>query len=780
MQYVQSFIEQFAVVYPDRKIPYMIAENECGVKKFVCSTLRPTQLQFSELYDMYECAVFLAGFMLYEPLDPPTEPPRVLPSPCQVLDWHVGDSFDMAVLLCSLLIGSGYDAYVVNGYAPKYITLHDQTQTQCPLISKLSDNSVNKASGQNTGSTELDDDNPYVPPNNEVRDSTYLEMQREKKRMEGLDSFVLWCSDTNVLPDPSATDDNMKRSHAWVLVRAGMRDVEEHTFLEPTTGRAYPASNSPYHGIESVWNKTNYWVNVNLTTSPSDLEYAFNDSSKWEHLFLGSGPMGRDESGSKNQGSGDDLLMGQGADDVRNDSPERKDSDTIERQLDPPPSWCKDISIDRSRYLLRYPPLGRRTVQYHKAKVDYFAKNKHPQAMVMRVITYLDSSRVTVSEIHEWFENRRDKMYKRVRYFLEGRFVEEFFPGSVGEVRRWEEHPGKRRDIDFYVSGRLDRMCRREEIIGERISEYFEGRTDFLTFRSMLVTQSREKAGSKTSYTLPSGGLNNDLYVLRINQSFDRNPAAPSGTDIAHRTFHLTEAKVVTQYHFAKGKITQKVKVHSHAKSGGILAGAGEELSAEDLEGIQEAALIERECFAAVKLSYVQIMNIIKIRSEFESGVVIEKTVFENALERAEKGATGAVGVEEDNQSDAKGVDYLTPFLRNIKDLSKITKEEALEVRQACLDALKARLVERANIIQSRLNEENAKLARKQEQFQRSQREGDLSTEEYEKYCTEAMFRIQILEQRLVAHEESAIQKFGNLDSKLSTEPRLAVLMRKD
>ena len=96
--------------------------------------------------------------------------------------------------------------------------------------------------------------------------------------------------------------------------------------------------------------------------------------------------------------------------------------------------------------------------------------------------------------------------------------------------------------------------------------------------------------------------------------------------------------------------------------------------------------------------------------------------------------------------------------------------------------------MERANIIQSRLNDENAKLAREQvkiacgmwhvtccilnvarrhtppatisashahhraacrtwslqERFQRSQREGDLSTEEYEKYCTEAMFRIQV------------------------------------
>ena len=63
-----------------------------------------------------------------------------------------------------------------------------------------------------------------------------------------------------------------------------------------------------------------------------------------------------------------------------------------------------------------------------------------------------------------------------------------------------------------------------------------------------------------------------------------------------------------------------------------------------------------------------------------------------------------------------------------------------------------------------------------QEQFQRSQRDGDISTEEYEKFCTDAMFRIHILEQRLVAHEEAALKKFAELDSKLSADPRLKVL----
>ena len=84
--------------------------------------------------------------------------------------------------------------------------------------------------------------------------------------------------------------------------------------------------------------------------------------------------------------------------------------------------------------------------------------------------------------------------------------------------------------------------------------------------------------------------------------------------------------------------------------------------------------------------------------------------------------------------------------------------------------------MERANIIQSRLNEENSKLARKQEQFTRAQRDGEMSNEEYEKYCTEAMFRISILEKRLVEHEETALKKFADLDNKLSQDPRLKIL----
>ena len=275
MEYVNSFLDQYTNVYPKRVIPYMIAENECGVPKFICSTLRPTQLQYSEIYDMHECAIFLAGYMQYEPLDPPTQPPSVLPSPCQSLDWHTGDSFDMAQILCSALIGFGYDAFVVNGYAPKYITSQDQTNTQCPLVAGLDkDTHPGKKDSTSNQVGEDVDENPYKPPDNEIRESKYLAMEREKKRLEGLDSFILW-SETEGAPDvpPSQGNDPVKRVHAWVLVRAGPRDVRTHTFLEPSTGRAYPVSNSPYLGIEAIWNKNNFWVNVEHEKVPSEVSH---------------------------------------------------------------------------------------------------------------------------------------------------------------------------------------------------------------------------------------------------------------------------------------------------------------------------------------------------------------------------------------------------------------------------------------------------------------------------------------------------------------------------
>ncbi|CAM9572041.1 unnamed protein product, partial [Hapterophycus canaliculatus] len=127
-------------------------------------------------------------------------------------------------------------------------------------------------------------------------------------------------------------------------------------------------------------------------------------------------------------------------------------------------------------------------------------------------------------------------------------------------------------------------------------------------------------------------------------------------------------------------------------------------------------------------------------------------------------------------------VDYLTPFLQHVPDIRSVSTADAQRARDACLKALKDRLLERANIINSRLNEETSALAKKQAAFQRNQRDNDANAEEeFEIFCSEAMFRIQakdafVLEQRLVQHEENALKKYADVDAKLASDPRLRAL----
>ena len=55
-------------------------------------------------------------------------------SPTLVLQRQEGNSFDLACLLCSLLLGVGYDAYCVCGYALREVTEMDQGSKTCPLL----------------------------------------------------------------------------------------------------------------------------------------------------------------------------------------------------------------------------------------------------------------------------------------------------------------------------------------------------------------------------------------------------------------------------------------------------------------------------------------------------------------------------------------------------------------------------------------------------------------------------------------------------------------------
>lgn len=57
-----------------------------------------------------------------------------------------------------------------------------------------------------------------------------------------------------------------RRIHSWVLINI---QSDEFKFIEPTTGVIHDlAEESPYLKIESLWDHTNYWLNMNPSTPP--------------------------------------------------------------------------------------------------------------------------------------------------------------------------------------------------------------------------------------------------------------------------------------------------------------------------------------------------------------------------------------------------------------------------------------------------------------------------------------------------------------------------------
>ena len=240
--------------------------------------------------------------MLYEPLEDPEALPTHLPSPVQTLAWRAGDSFDIAALLASFLLGNGYDAYCVSGTAPKWITTRDTTGQPCPYEEPhfpeaeapgadvtgipvpggggggAASSSSSKPSG---GDASADGDgkaSKYHPESRPPLESRYLAMMRERQEKEaaaaarakdGRELVERARRDGGVETEekgtPSRRDVDLlagRRRHCWVLIRAGKRGVESHVFVEPTTGQVFPVDGSPYDGVESVWNHRNYWVNM--------------------------------------------------------------------------------------------------------------------------------------------------------------------------------------------------------------------------------------------------------------------------------------------------------------------------------------------------------------------------------------------------------------------------------------------------------------------------------------------------------------------------------------
>uniref|UniRef100_A0A182UJE1 Uncharacterized protein n=1 Tax=Anopheles melas TaxID=34690 RepID=A0A182UJE1_9DIPT len=67
--FAENFRQQYREKFPHRQPLVLAPPNECGVQKFVCTTLRPSVLLFPDLIGSWqEIAAFVADYIVYEPL----------------------------------------------------------------------------------------------------------------------------------------------------------------------------------------------------------------------------------------------------------------------------------------------------------------------------------------------------------------------------------------------------------------------------------------------------------------------------------------------------------------------------------------------------------------------------------------------------------------------------------------------------------------------------------------------------------------------------------------
>ncbi|KAK5667357.1 hypothetical protein BDV3_007241 [Batrachochytrium dendrobatidis] len=440
--------------------------------------------------------------------------------------------------------------------------------------------------------------------------------------------------------------------------------------------------------------------------------------------------------------------------------------------VDLTPSWVDKLTISKEQFAMRC-PAGTKHTTYRDAKMETFAQYHRDDGMVSR-ITYIEEDSKSVSQIHEYFENRRDKLYQRIRIPSIKKMHELFHPGRAPHGLK--EHiliDSKTEEIHFYPNARSDGLVRRLES-PKKIMEYFTEREDRLIYRSITHEVNDGVRGS----------------VIKMTEKFSRNKDIPAQTDIFKKTYFVKEEKIRVIYHLETGRIIASMREFRKPtpdQKGHFV----ELLNLFEVDPyakppkkqqlfiqLSELLRAEQMCAQLIKSSERELVDILRLRQTEEREINLAISVYDTlhndtTLPTDDNGKETHKGEEEETKS--ADLDYLSPFLINYEHPESLKRDDAVAIKDACLKSLKERLIEKANIIQGRLDEVTAEYQKRQLIYSRNADSMTVEeTDDYVRFCNDALFRIHILEKRLAKHKEIAPERYIELDGKLRLDARLA------
>ncbi|CAF3475818.1 unnamed protein product [Rotaria socialis] len=773
LTFVENFRRQYHYIYRDRKPIFLNPLNECGVPKFVCTTIQPTMLSFSPLFQWSSAAEFIADHLNYELIEPAHEIPKTLWSPTKVLADQRGNCFDYSNLLCSLLIGAGYDAYVASGYATREVCYMDTTRLPNPYVKKRHEEHIEGSKTQNKKYT-------VKPPKDLTsKYDVYMhqrrldQIQADKDRLQEEENKRI-AEIEKPLPDPLFGI----RVHSWVLVLAGKREVPEAFFIEPTTGYAKATNDSEYLGIESVWNHQNLWVNMqDCSNGCESLQFDLNDQARWEFMFTYSTNL---------RGAVTTTLNTLGGSAMLDEEEEKPTVEAAQKDIELPPSWVYPLNITPKDFEKRYPN-SRKTYFFKKTRVEKYAPYSMKDGIVLKVAEFADYDFKELIYVTQRYDHRHDKLELREHDVRTNMVYEHYLPGRTDHLK---EHtygfgPEFERIMLYYDKARLDGLERRHETVLE-LTDYFVNRDDFLEYRKAVFEPRPKKFGPADKDT--------PRPIISITERYDRNLKLSANDDVRELLYAIKENKFIITYHRDSHHITPSTR--TFCKPAGWNDKAFTIQWNEDLQDTYQAdeefkqmskrdlyykmiKLIEQEeeVIRRVRKAEDETRDLQSRRQQEDLSSDLEISVYDidrNDKSKIYRKSLQQKADEEKRKKEIHDVDYLAPFLAAIGNPERINAHQAQQLRVAAQRDFKDRSIRKANLMQARFESEIQELISKQQWYQKHQigmsKEDEL---EYQRLCQEAQFRLHILEERLKRHKELATEKYMQLENKLNDDLRL-------
>ncbi|XP_020282384.1 dynein regulatory complex subunit 7 isoform X2 [Pseudomyrmex gracilis] len=726
--YAENFRRQFHAKFPDRRPLLLARENECGVQ------------------------------------------PRNLRSPTWVLHFQKGNSFEYATLLVSLLLGQGYNAFVVSGYASREQTLCDMTRKTCPYLVKPE---------VIPPKTEVSDIvNKYClksPP--DFRSQFLLELEdREKKRVEAelkkqREEEQKLIDDFERLPPDEYFG---RRIHAWVVILPDERsarneEIIEPIFIEPSSGLSYSLdddeTHSLYLGVENIWNNQNYWVNMQRRgQNCKDINWDLSNVKCWEHLFP------------------DEPFV------ISKDTEEIEEDIILQnKHLDMPTSYVSELHITSLDFEKRYPQ-GAKTILYKKAKVELYAPYTQ-NGLVQRVTLYEDYDYAISVESHEKYLHRDDCLIESKKHFELCNIMDLFEKGRVDQCKTHEypmhDDDGlyNKRVIEFYKGGRFDGLLR-IEVDPLYLTQYYVDREDFLYYRH-------------TEFSTEKGNPALDgIHFRRISkivEKYYRNETIPACKDVAEREFTMIENEVRLKFHYDKGRSTRATRTFIKPSIGdrgdrlifdsSMTHGynpdpiAPSEKYLDLFYDFDKHLKDEDHVISCVRDTETEIAEYLKRRKEECINLQFTISLFDPNRSKIQATNELRPKTAMDTELDvAKEINPVEPYLARIGNPDYVSKAQAYLLRNECLNDFKQMSVNKANRILRLIEKRSAELKESQVLLLQSEDLPKTEKEEILAKINQISFDINVLETYMNRHRNLVPQRYKKLLDRLRESSHLKVL----